>query len=132
MSMIVDPDVLLPPAPPKRRLWRTRAVVIATVVGTLIGFGAGAATQPEPNTVTTTETVEIAPQSCLDALDLADRGFTYGADAMQGAADGFDAVSRFDVAGVEAATAKIEAAGADLESITPDYQAAKADCRSSG
>jgi hypothetical protein len=127
---MTDPDVLLPPAPPKRRLWRTRAVVIATVVGALIGIGAGAAIQPEPSTVTKTEAV--APQSCLDALDLADEGFTYAGEAMGAASDGFDAASRFDIAGLKAASGRITAAGDKIQGITGAYQAAKADCRSAG
>jgi len=130
MTTTVDPDVLLPPAPPKRRLWRTRAVVIAAVVGALIGIGAGAATQSEQHRVTNTENVEVAPQSCLDALDLADRGFTYSAEAMDAAAEGFDAASRFDVAGLNTAAARISAAGDKIQGITADYLAAKADCRS--
>jgi hypothetical protein len=132
MSMVVDPDVLLPPAPPKRRLWRTRAVVIAATVGALIGIGAGAATRPEPSTVTRTEAVEVAPQSCLDALDLADEGFTYAGEAMGAASDGFDAASRFDVDGLNAASDRITAAGDKIQGITAAYQAAKADCRSAG
>jgi hypothetical protein len=133
MSMIVDPDVLLPPAPPKRRLWRTRAVVIAAVVGALLGIGAGTAAQPEPSTVTRIEGVlEVAPQSCLEALDLADEGFGYAGEALQASADGFDAASRFDVAGIEAATERIELAGDHVEGIITDYQAAKAECRSAG
>jgi hypothetical protein len=133
MTMTVDPDVLLPPAPPKRWLWRTRAVVTAAVVGALLGIGAGTAAQPEPSTVTRIEGVlEVAPQSCLDALDLADEGFTYAGEAMGAASDGFDAASRFDVAGLNDASARIRRAGDQIESITADYQAAKADCRSSG
>jgi hypothetical protein len=132
MTTIVDPDVLLPPAPPKRRLWRTRALVIAAGIAAVIGAGAGAATQPEPNTVTKTEIVEVAPQSCLDAIDLADEGFTYSAEAMDAAADGFGAASRFDVAGLNAASDRISAAGGKIQGITADYQTAKADCRSAG
>jgi hypothetical protein len=125
---MTDPDVLLPPAPPKGRLWRTRALVIAAIVAGLVGAGVGAATRPEP----TTTTVAVAPQSCLDALDLADQGFTYAGEAMGAASDGFDAASRFDIAGLKDASARITAAGGKIEGITADYQAAKADCRSAG
>jgi len=128
MTTGVDPDVLLPPAPPKGRLWRTRSLVIAAAVAVLVGAGVGAAARPEP----TTTTVAVAPQSCLDALDLADRGFSYAGDAMGAASDGFDAVSRFDLAGVKDASTRISAAGDQIQSITADYQAAKADCRSAG
>jgi hypothetical protein len=108
--------------------------VIAAVIGLLIGAGIGVAGQKaEPATAeTVTVTEEITPPACLEALELADQGFTYAGEAMGAASDGFEAGSRFDIAGIEAATERISQAGDKIEAITADYQAAKAACRASG
>jgi hypothetical protein len=128
-------DVELPSPPQRRRTWKTRAVVIAAVAGLLVGAGIGASAKevaPATPAETVTLTEEVTPPACLEALDLADQGFTYAGEAMGAASDGFEAGSRFDIAGIEAATERISQAGDKIEAITADYQAAKAACRASG
>lgn len=109
----------------------TTLAAVAAVVA-LAGCGAGKAqeavanaprptvtvtvTQPAPPAVTTT--VQSVPQACLDALDNADEGFGYGAQAMT-------AASEFDVAALTAATTK-------LNRLAPTYNANKAACRTAG
>lgn len=73
--------------------------------------------KPAP-TVTTTTEVQTVPQSCLDALDNADEGYGYAADAMT-------AAGNFDVPGINAAAAK-------LRDLAPTYNANKAACRAAG
>jgi len=79
--------------------------------------------------VTKTVTKTVTPQSCLDALDMADKGFGYGAAAISAASDGFKAVSTLDVPGMTAATTRMTTAGDSLGALAPDYNAAKAACR---
>jgi hypothetical protein len=69
-------------------------------------------------TVTTTVAVPTVPQSCLDALDNADLGFTYAGQALNAAAD-------FDVATMNAITDK-------LTELAPIYNTNKAACRAVG
>lgn len=70
-------------------------------------------------TVTTTAAPAVTvPQSCLDALANAETGFGYAGEAMTAAGD-------FDVAGLNAANAK-------LRELAPTWNANKAACRASG
>lgn len=66
-------------------------------------------------TATTTQTVTQVPQSCLDALDNADTGFTYAGQIMT-------AVSRLDFEAMGPITDK-------LTELAPTYNANKAACR---
>jgi hypothetical protein len=73
---------------------------------------------PAPTVTVTAKADSSVPQACLDALDNADEGFGYGADAMQ-------AASEYDVAGINAATR-------NLNALAPTYNANKALCRAAG
>ena len=117
------------PAAPKRRRWITPTITIgALVAGFAIGAGAsGVATAeaPEPEVITetitevetVTETVEVTPQVCLDAIASARDGFTIAADVMYVIYPAIEAAFYQDIAGLEAATADIEALSAELNSI---------------
>lgn len=73
--------------------------------------------KPAP-TVTTTQNVPTVPQSCLDALDNADLGFTYAGQIMS-------AASQLDAATMNAITEKLTA-------LAPTYNTNKAACRAAG
>jgi hypothetical protein len=75
--------------------------------------------KPAP-TVTVTRTASVAqvPQSCLDALDNADTGFTYAGQIMNAAA-------QLDSVTMNAYTEKLNA-------LAPTYNANKAACRQAG
>lgn len=75
--------------------------------------------KPAPTvTTTTTVTVPNVPQSCLDALDNADTGFTYAGQIMT-------AASRLDAESMNALTEK-------LTELAPTYNANKTACREAG
>lgn len=75
--------------------------------------------KPAPTvTVTTTQSVTSVPQSCLDALDNADTGFTYAGQIMT-------AVSKLDFEAMGPITDK-------LTELAPTYNANKAACRQAG
>jgi hypothetical protein len=69
-------------------------------------------------TVTTTVTVPQVPQSCLDALDSADLGFTYASQILNAAA-------QLDAETMNTITAK-------LTDLAPTYNTNKAACRAAG
>lgn len=80
-----------------------------------------APTKPAPTvtaTVTTTATVAQVPQSCLDALDNADTGFTYAGQIL-------NAASQLDADTMNALTDK-------LTQLAPIYNANKTACRQAG
>jgi hypothetical protein len=128
------PPPVQPPAP-KRKVpgWLKAtgvafgALILGVVIGTSGGGSTTTASTPAPTptvtksvpgpttTKTVTNTVSEVPQACLDAIDNAETGFTYAAEALRAAGD-------FDTAGIEAATAK-------LKTVAPDWQANKELCR---
>lgn len=73
--------------------------------------------EPAPTVTVTVETSSV-PQSCLDALDNAETGFGYAADAITAAGE-------FDVAGLNEATRK-------TKELAPTWSANKAACRAAG
>ena len=105
-------------------------IAIGVVAGLGLGFTVIAANDnkateavanatPRP-TVTVTRTASVAqvPQSCLDALDNADTGFTYAGQIMNAAA-------QLDSVTMNAITEK-------LNQLAPTYNANKAACRQAG
>lgn len=75
--------------------------------------------KPAPTvTTTTTQNVPVVPQSCLDALDNADLGFTYAGKIMT-------AASQLDADTMNAYTEK-------LNELAPTYNQNKAACRAAG
>jgi len=127
------------PAPKKRRRWVTPAVGVAAL---LVGVGIGSSADPEPEVIeaepeviteTITETVEVeverTPQVCLDAIDSARQGFTIAADVMTAIMPGIEAAYYHDVAGMQAATADLEALSTDMNSL--NFPALAAACEGS-
>jgi hypothetical protein len=127
---ITEPNLTtLPPEKPKRRwVWPVVATV-ALFAGIAIG-GAGDPPAAEPEvrtetvevevpgpTVTETVEVEVTPPVCIEAIDYAYEGFTIAADVLT-------AASQFDIAGMEAGTAQLEA-------LAPDWQVAATACQAS-
>lgn len=114
--------------------------IIPTAAGLLLLGGCGSNDTAAPAatpTVTVTEVAEkevevremVVPQACLDALDYADEGFTYAADAMDASSRALFAAGEFDIAGIEAANDDIDTATSGLNSIADDYVASKESCR---
>lgn len=112
------------PAPKKKRPW-----LLPTVVGVaalFVGFAAGGG---EPEVVTeevevvvekevvkeVEVPVEVSSPDCLEALDLADEGFTIMAGMM-------DAITKVDVPAMQERTA-------ELEGMSNPYNMAKTLCR---
>lgn len=116
---------------------RNRAILFAAgglVLGLLLGFGLGqmnAKTETVEKMVEVEKRVEVTPQACLEALDLAGEGFDIGADASDAASDAFTAISNFDVAGIEAATARIEEATDLMNALSSPLGEASQACRAS-
>lgn len=96
----------------------------ALLVGVLVGW---AAFSPVDNRGS--GPVVTVPQSCLDALDAGDQGFTYAADALDAASRGLFAAAEYDIRGMEAAADDVGVAGDGLRSVKDDWNGNKADCR---
>lgn len=124
---------LAAPKPKKRRRWVTPALLAAGVaVGAALGAaGEPAAPEPEVREVTVTEEVEVptTPQICLEALDRAETVIQYAAEGIGIMADGFDAASRYDVSGIEAATAELDTLQGPLQVARAEYDSASMECR---
>lgn len=102
------------PAPKKSRNW---VLPVGVGVGALVlGLAVGATTvEPEVVTVEKEVIVEVSSADCLEALDLADEGFTIVADIME-------SIYNTDVSG-------IRAGNQDLNNISGDYNSSKSSCR---
>ncbi|ALY08895.1 hypothetical protein GALAXY_51 [Arthrobacter phage Galaxy] len=122
--------------------WKRRGLIAGFVVVALAGFGLGSGGKAEPapspaaapvvKTETKTVTVEKTPAACLRALDLADEALGYSGDAMGVMGEMFEAASRFDLAGVEAGSPKLDKLTGKIKGVSPRYLAAKDDCRMAG
>jgi hypothetical protein len=76
-----------------------------------------------------TSTRVVVPDSCLYALDKADRALNYSADGLQYVADAMGAVTRFDPDGISEATSKIEGLSPKLASEIESYRNARDKCK---
>ena len=113
------------PAPKRRRRWIAPALTGAAAffAGSVVGV-TGASTDtgdaPEPEVITETETVVetvteyIVPDSCLMAIDEAREGFTIAAEVMAVVQSTVESAFYRDVAGMELATADLEALSGDM------------------
>lgn len=120
--------------------------IVTAVVAFGLGTGAGGssteAATPEPApTVTVTSppkietktvTVEKTPAACLEALDLSQKGFGYSAEAMGYMSDAMTAAASFDVATIEASSAKLKVLNPKIGALTSPMQTAVAACRAKG
>lgn len=108
---------------PKRKRWFTKPVVLLPVAALIVGVGLGSAGQKAPETivetktVTETETVEVTPASCLEALDLNEEAFDYASESLGHIAAG-------DFAAANRSTER-------MGTLTPRVNAAKESCRAS-
>lgn len=84
-----------------------------------------ASPSPSPVAVPTT------PQSCLEALDYADRGFALAGDAFVIVSDAFQAIGNGDAAELDRQTTKLGNVAGPFNALAPKYNAAKAKCRDS-
>ena len=129
-------------------LWQRKWVPFAALgVGMLlVGVGIGSSGKDKPAEAapapavtvtasaspapTVTKTAEVTPKSCLEALDLSERGFTLSAEAMGIMSDALTAAGRFDVAALQKANADLEALNPKLSVLTAPMKQAAFDCRS--
>lgn len=122
MTDTFTPAYRLDPTPKKKR-WYTKPIVLLPALALIVGAGIGSAGQKAPEvvtetkTVTETETVEVTPASCLEALDLNEEAFDYASESL-----GHIAAGDFD-----AARESTERMG----TLTPRVNAAKESCRAS-
>ena len=86
----------------------------------------------EPEIETVTEEVEVevevASQSCLNAIDAGERSIDLLIQALDYSADAMHASSVMDIAGIEAATANVEAITPDIEEAGFDWGFYSAAC----
>ena len=73
--------------------------------------------------------VEVTPQACLDAVDIAEEVFAISADVSKAASRGFHAAADFDIDGIKDAGAAFRRASADLDPLIPRWHTARDDCR---
>ena len=107
------------------------ASLIALVGGVLIGRSMAPEVRVETRTrtVDVERTVEVTPAICLEALDLAGEGFQYSYEAADANSEALEAVASFDVAGITAATEKIEAITDKVVDLTSRLTPAVEGCR---
>ena len=87
---------------------------------------------PGPERVVEKEVeVPVTPDSCLEALDLAEQGFDLASQTISIMNDALQAAANLNVAGIESATAQLEVLQPELESIVGPMNEAKAECRAS-
>lgn len=133
----------------KALLWVGLPVLLLASCGMGAAMGASGEVEPEPAptvtvsaepepapTVTVTaepvvEEVEVTPQRCLEALALADQGFTLAGESMGVMVEAINAASEFNVAGIEQATGDLGDLTTELNDVAGPYNAAKAACRAS-
>lgn len=137
-----------PSSSKKNRPGRRRLLAIGVpVAALLVGIGLGSAAAGDgPGRVETREVVKEVevpvekivekkvevkqtPKSCRSALDYAEKAQEVSASGFQVSAEMMDAVSRYDVADLEARTAELNTLRPDLESALTSYRQEAADCR---
>lgn len=89
-------------------------------------------TAPAPTVTETTEAEEVTPQSCLDALDYADKGFDAAGDLAGVVIEAFQAISDYDDAGIRKATKKLDKINDRIGHAVDSYTDARDECRSHG
>ena len=84
---------------------------------------------PEPVVVEKEVRVVEIPAVCFDALDRADEAFVFTGDIFGIVGEVFQAISEFDVPGMERAGEKISAAQEQLDPKLEAYKTARDACR---
>lgn len=153
--MTEQPTTTYPPAnnwnppttPPKKKRWFTNKLIWVPALALFAGIAMGAGTQPEPEVrevekIVTKEVpvekivevekevkVPVTPAACIEALDLAQTGFTYSSEAMGYMNDALQAAGRFDVAALEQANADLETLNPKIGALKEPMLAATTECR---
>jgi hypothetical protein len=126
------------PAPPAPQQTKTRRWpwILGMVAALLVGVGIGASGSeidgagPDGPPAVETVTIERTPESCIEALDLASKGFTLAGVGMGNAADALKAAARFDLDGLRVSAERMNAITGELNRLKTAVQEASQDCRS--
>jgi hypothetical protein len=110
---------------------RIIALLLAVTIGVVIGASGSTAETAAPvvKTKTVTETVEVTPQSCLDALDAAEGVVSSAADYVNLTVQWPRLVLRALRAGVNMDMTAVDNITADINGLTADTRAITADVR---
>ena len=111
--------------------------ILAIIAVAGIAYPIGHSTQPTAVSAQTPEPVVVEkevrvveiPAVCFDALDRADEAFVFTGDIFGIVGEVFQAISEFDVAGMERAGEKISAAQEQLDPKLEAYKTARDACR---
>ena len=116
--------------------------VLIGVLGLTLGSAVGAASvepEVEVQRVTVTKRVEVTPQACATALDLADEGFAKSAAVLIISGKALDssisltrAILDMDYAAIPGITSEVADLNEQMDEITLDpepYNRAKVECR---
>jgi hypothetical protein len=135
----VPPQNAVPPKP-KTPFWKK--IWVLPVAALLVGLAIGAG---DPRTVEVTKEVPVekivekevevavptTPQGCIDAIDTAVEMFAVQAAVMDIVSGSLNAVANNDVAGIDAATAKMGEQNAELDKLQTPWASAVKECRAS-
>lgn len=122
----------------------TGKVVVAVIVSGLVGMAVGAgastsdtkpasSTKPEITTVTSIveKTVEVTPESCKRAIELARTGFDYSSQSMSIVSEAFTAIADLDFRTVENLTDDLGDITSKVTVLAPQFNAAASSCENS-
>lgn len=142
MTQYFGPTYGQNPAPKPKGKWYTKPLVwvpaIALVCGLAIGSGSASAQTvevekrvevPVEKIVNRTVEKEVTPESCIKAIDTAQQALFYSADSMGIFNEAMQAASTMDVAGIYAASSKLEALNPKISALTEPMRVSVADCR---
>lgn len=134
--------------PTRRDKWKKKRLIKSVGIPVAVGifaFGVGASTvaEAEPvevvkevpveKIVTETETVEITPNACLTALDLAENNFGHYSDGFMIAAEIPSAIASLDAALVEDLSGQLDDLRKnDLDPTLAAYYMNAEECRGAG
>lgn len=129
--------------PARRSILRKAAWPLATVAAFTVGAALAGSAQPEPEHIEVAvpavapepEKVEVevevpvTPTACLEALDAAEDSFKISEEAWGITADMFAAAGNFDVSGMKAGSASLDALQPDLGAAVDRFGVEAVACR---
>lgn len=134
-------DTMTPASPVHAKKKRTGLKVAAAVVVGLVCFGVGAGSTsaqtvevekrvevPVEKIVEKEVEVPVTPDSCTEAITLAEKALSLSSDSMGIMSEAMEAAGTFDVATMQGIPARLQPLTDQVKELTPDYQAAKASC----